>query len=672
MSSQEDLDINIDPLYYKRIEHAAKYIRKNRHIDFCPNPGQKIFIDNDNKIYSCEQKINYLGELTLNQSISSLLNSRIRKAFALEMLESPPLVCKKSLKCIDCNKNDEHLLLGLADSQNLSINYQDGFFENISNEDLLLFDSIRFSFNTYFNIDEFIKGLTRISIINNSIKLVFDFHIYNQFEFIFNNVIFSNLTIMQINLDLKNLNLENGHEDLNSQIQALKKEIKPKNTNQRFFVDISVKLIIDQFNWQDIPETFIILKKQNIKTEVLLDPNFLEECINNSNNSNIEKVFLNFLNLSSIHNFHFEKFYKAFGFIFKNSDSIKIKKFQNLFLLKLHQIRLIKDKICVQPFSQIAILPDGSINPCCWLGDYALKHHKFEAPNFLEIWNNAQAKNLRKEFLSGDVKICKKNMSELSCHVRDYLHQDLVEYEENMTSPILKLHWSFNGKCNLTCQTCLAWQHDKEFEGVDLYWNQLVKTIFPNICEVELVGGEPFYQKRTYDLINAVSSVNPNCVWRITSNGQINFEGAIKQAISKIRIGLFSISIDSLNPERFNKIRSPGVLEKTLTFLEQLIFYKKSLPINNQFEIRINFVLQKDNWFDLEEILLFAQRINVKLYIISMTNPWKFSIYDLPIDTRKKILLYVQDLSKNYNQENLHNIIVSLEKTVVEKCVLAD
>lgn len=337
------------------------------------------------------------------------------------------------------------------------------------------------------------------------------------------------------------------------------------------------------------------------------------------------------------------------------------KKENSLLRLKSINIGFKSKKICTIPFSEVAINADGSYRPCCWLDHYDLRDSSSKN-SIAKVWNGSALQKLRQEFISGDIKTCQRPMQDFACNPSHGIGK-LAGLSAICPRPMLKFHWHISGSCNLECQMCTTWMQNTDFPEMDETLDDLKKNVLPFLGEIEVVGGEPFYQKRTFALIETMKSINPLCIWNFTSNGQFPFEGKIKEALSGLRLGLFSISIDSLSPDVFSSIRKKGELAKTLHFLEDLISFRSQKEPGFSFRININFVIQKDNWTETENLIKFAREKRVGLYISPVAHTEKlFSIYYMGENQRRECAAFLKKLYADYHHPNLLNLIQNLDR----------
>ena len=68
-----------------------------------------------------------------------------------------------------------------------------------------------------------------------------------------------------------------------------------------------------------------------------------------------------------------------------------------------------KTHICPIPFLSMTLSPKGDAYPCCFLyGDQGVDYGNIIEQGTIETWNGEKIKSLRREFLSGDIRTCKK------------------------------------------------------------------------------------------------------------------------------------------------------------------------------------------------------------------------------------------------------------------------
>jgi cyclic pyranopterin phosphate synthase len=294
--------------------------------------------------------------------------------------------------------------------------------------------------------------------------------------------------------------------------------------------------------------------------------------------------------------------------------------------------------VCALPFTQLFLNPDGRITPCCYLAqDPYYQVGDIQKQSLEEIWNGEPMRALRREHLSGSPRICGYQMGASRCHLirKDLL--DRAQLKEVVPYPMVRLDMMLNGRCNLECVMCGVWTLPNNVYTENGFWEQGREGIFPYLTEIDAKGGEPFIQKDIYRLIDAVSAVNRECSWHFTTNGHYRFTRKLRASVSKIRIVRLSVSIDSLDPVTFSKIRKKGELATVLRTLDDWIAYRKEIP-QKLHQINANFVVQKANWHEVPAFYEFCRDKGIAPFFIILTDPKAYSALLMPASERVRAL----------------------------------
>ncbi len=308
-------------------------------------------------------------------------------------------------------------------------------------------------------------------------------------------------------------------------------------------------------------------------------------------------------------------------------------------ILKLDK-NCLPDCFCPVPFGSLTLNPTGIIGACREKGTEHemgnIKENSLE-----EIWNGEKFRAWRREFLTGNIKTCAEEIKHTSCNRWDY-HQDLLEHIEPceiVTTPIIRLSPDLNGKCNLRCPFCDVWPMPNGlYDEVEGFWQHLEEHLLPHIVQIDPLGGEPFIQKDLYKLIDIVTKVNNTCEWKFTTNGQWKINSRIKSYLDKINIDCISISLDSVNKESYAKLRSPGSLDAVLRNIKGLKEYRDQR--HTSFKIMPNFLIQRENAFQISEIIDYCDEMGFPCFIQYLYFPSEVSISTLEEAKRKEILKF--------------------------------
>lgn len=292
-------------------------------------------------------------------------------------------------------------------------------------------------------------------------------------------------------------------------------------------------------------------------------------------------------------------------------------------------------QLCPIPFSQLYLHSSGEVYTCSFTQDYSLGNVKHNT--LLEIWNGPKMLEFRKQHLEFANKRCQKSQSLYACHLHhDHLSESLVP-QVKMDSPPKRIDFMIDSFCNIKCIMCTNVLEDNGGFDHEDFWSHCQKHIFPFTKEIEIIGGEPFIIENTFKLVEMVSRVNPDCLWRVTTNANYKFNDRFKALADKMKFESFAVSIDSLKSDVFAKIRDGAKLDLVIETLDRWIDYSKSRPGEKKMKIVCNFVIQKDNAYELASFIDFCEKKKIVPYPILLRDPVPFTIFDLPIEELEKI-----------------------------------
>lgn len=302
-------------------------------------------------------------------------------------------------------------------------------------------------------------------------------------------------------------------------------------------------------------------------------------------------------------------------------------------LLELFAKNNLPKKFCIVPFSNLILNPNGDVGVCRQKGTKHVVGNILE-DSLEDIWNGEYLKKWRHEFLTGDINICKKEIQNDACHLSpdNYTLFPEIELSEKQEKSFLKLTANFNGLCNLKCTMCDIWMMQNGLYDEIGFWERAETDFFPYIKEVELLSGEPFIQKDTYRLIDAISKVNPDVLWSFTTNAHWKLTKPIKESLNKIKIKNIICSVDSLDPETYSEIRREGKLEVVLQAIDDLRAYEKE-RLEGGFSplyLSLHFLVMKNNWHELPEVVNFVEEKGMRLTVNNCYEPKELSLWDYP------------------------------------------
>jgi MoaA/NifB/PqqE/SkfB family radical SAM enzyme len=276
-----------------------------------------------------------------------------------------------------------------------------------------------------------------------------------------------------------------------------------------------------------------------------------------------------------------------------------------------------RDNFCPIPFLQLQLNPFGDVSACCFSGEH--KVGSVREHTLAQIWNGEEIKKWRREFLSGEISICKGPMSSFSCHKNYVELKPLVELAEIQPGLPRRLDLRLNGKCNLECVMCDVWKQPNHIYDQSDFWTIGPEKIFPNLVEVDMLGGEPFIQRDTFRFIDEVLKVNDQCTWGFITNGQYNFNEKLSGVLNRLKLRHIHISVDSINPDTYPKIRRKGDFNRMMNTLMDFVAYRNRRANEGRpFSLMASMCIQSENWNELPDFLDFCERYEISPILQNM------------------------------------------------------
>lgn len=172
---------------------------------------------------------------------------------------------------------------------------------------------------------------------------------------------------------------------------------------------------------------------------------------------------------------------------------------------------------------------------------------------------------------------------------------------------------SITDRCDLRCRYCMPEGCDKVSMSQILTYEEIVRICRAvselGISRIKITGGEPFVRLGCTDLIREIKALRGIEEVTVTTNGQ-----TLERYIDELKdagVDGINISLDTLDPERFEYITGRGKLEKTLRAVE--------LSAESGIKTKINTLLQKEfNEDEIKDIASLAFKYGIDVRFIEM------------------------------------------------------
>ncbi len=289
-------------------------------------------------------------------------------------------------------------------------------------------------------------------------------------------------------------------------------------------------------------------------------------------------------------------------------------------------------RFCIKPWYFIDISTKFKVFICCkhWVRKPIGNLKKKGAE---KIWNSSKIKKIRASILDGSYKFCNK----ILCPEIQGNHLPKIDEAKKMESgkytkiisnnfleadfPPNYIDLCFDWTCNLCCPSCRHkhfFAAKKEIIIYEKVMNNIVRYITSqdkkHVIKLNLSGnGDPFASKVYRDFLFTFNGVNyPNIRICLQTNGVL-FDKEAWDKMKKIHnnIDHIIISIDAGTKEVYDTVRLNGNWNK---LIENLSFISELNKKGNFEFVRLDFLVQKNNFKDMPKFIEICKKFSFKPY----------------------------------------------------------
>lgn len=188
---------------------------------------------------------------------------------------------------------------------------------------------------------------------------------------------------------------------------------------------------------------------------------------------------------------------------------------------------------------------------------------------------------------------------------------------DSFNREISYLRISVTDRCNLACMYCMPEQligatYGNKILGFDEIAH-IVRSLVPmGITKIRLTGGEPLVRKGLDELVGMISDIEGIREITMTTNGQLLAGMATR--LASAGLDRVNISLDTLNPERYQEITRGGDIRRVKKGIDAAI----QAGLN---PVKINCVITPDTTpGEIGELKEFSRLNNLELRFIRQMN----------------------------------------------------
>ena len=217
--------------------------------------------------------------------------------------------------------------------------------------------------------------------------------------------------------------------------------------------------------------------------------------------------------------------------------------------------------------------------------------------------------------------------------------------------------------CNLDCMMCPNSHRIKNKSTMSISdFKSIINKIKPK--RLTIVGpGETFMNK---NIIEIFKYAKEKCQW-VSTTSNFTLVGNIIEDIIQSEIDVLKISIDGATKETYEKIRQGASFETVKENIKSLEDSKRKLDLKEP-KVRFNYVIQHDNYQEIDTIIELAHDLGVDNVAFSMVRTANQALRDIPRDELLgKVKMGCAIANKESINTNLENILKGLQDSYWEK-----
>lgn len=307
--------------------------------------------------------------------------------------------------------------------------------------------------------------------------------------------------------------------------------------------------------------------------------------------------------------------------------------------------------VCHAPYVNLNFEQNGNVRACC----YNTKHSLGTWPRqtLRDMWQGTAAQELRQYIADHDLgggcaecghMIASGNYQGVRAHYYD-------EYAPGGPAAAIQrwyhrlrgshpyprvMEFELSNECNLECVMCNGYfsssirKNREKLPPVPMVYDDRfvdeLEEFIPHLTDAKFLGGEPFMIDIYLRIWERIQQIKPGIRIHITTNATF-LNRRIKDLLEGLQAGII-LSIDSVHPDTYRKIRVNGNYQKVMENLE----YFRDYTQRKKTFLSLAACPITYNWQELPEMLEFCLDKNIALYFNAVFSPSEYSLRDQPHD----------------------------------------
>ena len=319
------------------------------------------------------------------------------------------------------------------------------------------------------------------------------------------------------------------------------------------------------------------------------------------------------------------------------------------------------DTLCPLPWMHLEVGNMGYLHTCC-LTSESLGH--VQQDQIQDIFHGTAMQNIRLQMLRGEKPdSCQHCWKQESYGQRSPRQGHLAMYQKDLLSSYLhapkirSLDIKLGNTCNFKCKICSKYfssqfaSEDLKYAGTPQQVSEIrrvidlgkryesdhhvldqLDTIWPELLNLDIIGGEPFLLKQLADLLGRVakSSHSEHIRLRFSTNGSV-FPANLIDTLSSFRLVDIGISADNIG-QKF-EIERGGLWDNIQSNIQQFLLLDRK-----KFRVYVLCTVNIQNVLDLDEIYQWGDQTGIDIVFNLLDRPDYLSINNLTTEGQKLVI----------------------------------
>ena len=292
---------------------------------------------------------------------------------------------------------------------------------------------------------------------------------------------------------------------------------------------------------------------------------------------------------------------------------------------------------CQAPHAMLRFTPDGRVLVCCANDQHALG--VIGTDSLREIWDGEERARIAAALDVLDYSLgcdeCGAERSIGNCAGSIEAFWDHLAPAEPLRWP-RRLEMAVSNTCNLQCIQCngdrsSAIRSQREHRPPmaspydDAFFDELVEFLH-HIDYASFAGGEPFLARETRRVFDLLIEHGLTPRVDVVTNATV-WDDRVEHYLRALKMDV-TLSIDGHTPETFESIRVGAKHHEAW----QNIHRFRETAADYGGVVSMNFCFMPQNWFELGDLLLRADELDMSVDVLPVTYPRRFNILNLPED----------------------------------------